>query len=392
MKYLVWILGLFAAAVALAAAAHNSAYVLLVFPPYRIELSFTLTIILLFGSFVLLYALVRMLLTAMQMPEDVRIFRQQRSKAKTRESLDEVLSAYFEGRYGAAEKAAAHAMAMGETSALHPIIAARAAHELHEYDKRDAYLNTAKGKSIGDSTMRLMTSTKFMLDQRNPDEALKALQELSDSGVKGHPGALSLELKAQQQAGNWDEVLRVLEQLEKRDSIDTTSAEQLRLQAWSGEIRQQQNLNDLVACLKYIPAEYKRRGKIAATAAQALIQYNGHSLAQQLLVDSLNAGWNSEMAVLYGDCGSGERVAQIEQAEKWLKQHTQDAGLLFALGKLCLQQKLWGKAQNYLEASISIKPSYGTYIELVKLAEHLGKPDDALKYSQKAIELARHNT
>lgn len=203
MKYLLWLIGLFAAAVALTAASHNPAYVLLVYPPYRIELSFTLFIVLLLLTFVSGYGLVRLILAAVSLPVQVRQFRLERAQAKARELLDEVLGAFFEGRYAAAEKAAARAMELGETSALHPIIAARSAHELREFKKRDAYLAAAEGKEIGDSTMRLMATTKFMLDQRDPRAALDALQELRDSGVKGHPGALSLELKAQQQAGNW---------------------------------------------------------------------------------------------------------------------------------------------------------------------------------------------
>jgi len=90
-------------------------------------------------------------------------------------------------------------MELGDTSALHPIIAARSAHELREYEKRDTYLAAAEGKSTGDSTMRLMATAKFMLDQRDPRAALHALQKLRDSGVKGHPGALSLELRR----NNW---------------------------------------------------------------------------------------------------------------------------------------------------------------------------------------------
>lgn len=389
MKYLVWVLGLFAAAVALAIASHNAAYVLLVYPPYRIELSFTLFIILLLIGFGLGYVLVRVILAAVNMPADVREFRQRHSKTKSRELLDEVLSAYFEGRYGAAERAAARAMELGETSALHPIIAARSAHELHEFEKRDAYLSSSEGKSIGDSTMRLMATTKFMLDQRNPREALKALQKLSESGVKGHVGALSLELKAQQQAGNWDEVLRVLDQLEKRESTDLASIEQMRQQAWLEKIRQQQDLAGLTACLKNMPGEYKQRSRIAATAAQALIQHDGYSLAKQLLTDSLNAQWDSELAILYGDCGADDLVVQIEQAEKWLNLHSQDAGLLLALGKLCLQQKLWGKAQNYLDASISLNPSYAAYTALGRLTERLGKSDAAFKYYQLAMTVGK---
>jgi HemY protein len=389
MKYLLWVLGLFAAAVALAVASHNAAYVLLVYPPYRIELSFTLFNILLLIGFGLGYVLVRVTLAAVNMPAEVREFRLRNTKTKSRELLDEVLSAYFEGRYGAAERAAARAMELGETSALHPIIAARSAHELHEFEKRDAYLSTSEGKSIGDSTMRLMATTKFMLDQRNPREALKALQKLSDSGVKGHVGALSLELKAQQQAGNWDEVLRVLDQLEKRESTDWPSIEPMRQQAWLEKIRQQQDLTGLTSCLKYMPVEYKLRGRIAAAAAQVLIQHDGHSLAKQLLADSLNAQWDSGLVILYGDCGTGDLVAQIEQAEKWLNQHSQDAGLLLALGKLCLQQKLWGKAQSYLDASISLKPSYAAYTALGRLTERLGKSDAAFKYYQSAMAVGK---
>lgn len=387
MKYLVWMLGLFAAAVALTIASHNPAYVLLVYPPYRIELSLTLFIVLLLLTFVFGYGLVRLIIATLQLPTYVRKFRLERAQAKARELLDEELGAFFEGRYAASEKAAARAMEFGDTSALHPIIAARSAHELREYKKRDAYLSAAEGKTIGDSTMRLMTTSKFLLDQRDPRGALDALQELRDSGVKGHLGAMSLELRAHQQAGNWDEVLNVLNKLEKRASIDATLAAQLRQRAWLEKIRQQEDLAGLTACLKNIPADFKQRSKIAATAARALIQHGGGSLAQQMLSDSLNAQWDSELVALYGDCQSSDVVAQIEQAEKWLIQNKQDAGLLLALGKLCLHQKLWGKAQSYLDASNSIAPSHAAYTALGKLAERLGKPDEAFKYYQQAMGL-----
>ncbi|MCK9202164.1 MAG: heme biosynthesis protein HemY [Gallionella sp.] len=392
MKYLLWILFLFGAAVALTTASHNPAYVLLVYPPYRIELSLMLFVVLLLVAFVFGYGLVRLLLAAVHLPAYVKKFRMERAQGKARELLDETLNAFFEGRYAAAEKAAARAMELGDTSALHPIIAARSAHELREYEKRDAYLSAAEEKSTGDSTMRLLATTKFMLDQHDPRAALHALQQLRASGVKSHIGALSLELKAQQQAGNWDEVLNVLDQLEKREAIDVTLAAQLRQQAWLEKIRQQEDLPGLTACLRHLPGELKRRSKVASAAARALISMGGCPLAQQLLADSLNAQWDSELVTLYGDCHYGERpdgdaIAQIEQAEKWLSQHKDDAGLLLALGKLCLQQGLWGKAQNYLDASISVSPSHAAYTALAQLAEKLGKPAEASNYYQRAMRL-----
>lgn len=387
MKYLIWILMLFAAAVALTTAAHNPAYVLLVYPPYRIELSFTLFIVLLLLTFAFGFALLSVLLAAMRLPAYVHKFRLERVQAKAHELLDEALCAYFEGRYAEAKKASAHAMELGEPSSLYPIIAARSAHELREYEQRDAYLSAVEDKSAGETTMRLMATAKFMLDQRDPHAALHALQELRESGVRDYSGALSLELKAQQQAKNWDEVLNLLAQLEKRQAIDNTVAVQLSQKAWLEKIRQQEDLAGLEHCLQTMPASYKWRSRIAATAAQAMIRFGDCPTAQKLLSDSLNAYWDSELVALYGDCPSGQAVAQIEQAEKWLNQHQDDAGLLLALGKLCLHQKLWGKAQSYLDASISLTPSHAAYDALAQLAERLGKPDDAFKYYQSAVAL-----
>lgn len=387
MKYLAWILGLFATAVLLTMASHNPSYVLLVYPPYRIELSLTLFVALLLLGFVSGYGLVRLLLGVWRLPAYVRKYRMERKRGKSRKLLDEELGAFFEGRYADAETAATRAMELGDTSTLHRIIAARSAHELREYKKRDAYLSADEGKSIGDISMRLLTTGKFLLEQRDPHGTLATLQQLRDSGVKGHLGALTLELKAHQQAGHWDDVLNLIYQLEKRDGIDETMASQLRQQAWQGKIRQQKDLNGLTLCLKNMPAEFKRRGRVVAVAARALNQHDGGSLAQQLLTGSLNSQWDSELVALYGDCVSGDALGQIEQAEKWLSLHKQDVGLLLALGKLCLQQKLWGKAQSYLDASNSVAPSHACYTALGQLAERLGKTDQASRYRQQAMAL-----
>lgn len=389
MKYLLWILGLFAAAVAFDIAAHNSAYVLFVYPPYRIELSLVLFVVLSLAAFAFSYGFVQLVITLVRLPDQVRNYRQKIAEARKTEVLERVLGAYFEGRYAEAEKAATHAMEAGGTSALYPIIAARSAHELREYKKRDAYLLAAENKTIGDSTMKLMAAGKFMLDQHDPRGALNALQELRETGVKDHVGAMSLELRAQQLAGNWDQVLRLLDQLEKRSSIDAVAAEQLRQQAWLEKIRQQTDLLGLTSCLKAVPADLKLGNKIAGVAAKALVGMGGASMAQKLVSDSLEAHWDSELAKLYGDCISGDALAQIEQAEKWLRQHNQDQGLLLALGKLCMHQNLWGKAQNYLDASISISPSEEAYTVLAQLAERLGQSDQAFEYYHKAMSVPK---
>lgn len=389
MKFLLWLLGLFALAVALTLAAHNPGYVLLVYPPYRLEMSLSLFIVGLLAMFVLGFLSVQLALAALRLPAYVRRFRAERAHAQGRAAMMEALGAFFEGRYAVAEKAAERAMELGENSGINPIIAARAAHELREFEKRDAYLAAAEGKTVGESTMRLMAATKFNLDQRQPQAALDTLKTLRETGVRGHVGALHLELKAQQQAGNWDGVLEVVSQLEKRKAIDSTYAEQMRQQAWLEKIRRQtQDIAALLAVWRSIPDEFKLRTKIATAAARAFIHLSDNKTAQQILSGSLEAQWDSDLVKLYGDCLAGEVTGQIQQAERWLKEHHDDAGLLLALGKLCLHQGLWGKAQNYLEASVSVAPSRAAYTLLGQLAEKLEKTKEASVYFDKAMKLA----
>lgn len=387
MRWLLWILGLFAAAVAVTLAARNSGYVQFVYPPYKVEMSLTLFVFALLAVFVLGYLLVRLVLATLRLPEYVRAFREERAASKGRTAMMEALTAYFEGRYAAAEKAAVRAIELGEKSGLNPIVAARAAHELREFDRRDAYLADAEHKTVGESTMRLMAKTEFLLDQKQPQSALNSLKELSDTGMHKHIGALSLELKAQQQARNWDAVLEVMAQLEKRNAIDKVVAAQMRQQAWLEKLHTQAtDAVSLRALWKSIPADFKRRSKIAAAAAEAFSRLGDCQGARQLLTESLNTQWDSELVALYGECHSDDNIAQIEQAERWLNQHTDDAGLLLALGKLCMHQGLWGKAQSYLDASLSLEPSRAANAALGQLAEKMGKHEQAIAHFQKATQ------
>lgn len=393
MRFLVWLLGLFSLAVALKLAAHNPGYLLLVYPPYRIEISLTLFLLSLLALFVLGYFAVRLALSTIRLPAYVRQFRIERAHDKGRSAMMEALNAFFEGRYAVAEKAAVRAMELGENSGLNPVVAARAAHELREFDRRDAHLETAKNKSADVSPMYLMAQAKFSLDQHQPQAALDSLKELRKNGTKGPVGALHLELKAQQQAQNWDAVLDLVDQLEKRRAMDKESTTQIRQKAWLEKISVPTlDTSALLAIWKNTPGEFKERPKIVAAAARALIHLGDCRSAQKILTDKLNVEWDSDLITLYGECLTGQAGDRIEQAERWLKQHPDDAGLLLVLGKLCLHQELWSKAQNYLDASNSITPSRAAYTALGHLSEKLQRPDEAFKYFQKAMALTQEQT
>jgi len=386
VRWVFWILGLFALAVALALALRlNTGYALLVWPPYRVELSLNLALLLLATGFAVVYLLLRFIFGALGLPAQVRDFRERRRREKARSMLLEALVAFFEGRYGRAEQAAASAMASGESPALGAVLAARAAHELRHYERRDGYLARAEELTPGNSALRIIAAASMLLDERRFQDALLALKALPER----HTAALRLELKAQQQARNWEQTLPLVDQLERRGVFDATQAGQLRRYAYAENLKRQAlDRRALEECWQKIPAREKRDAKVAAAAAQCYTALGGCAQANQIIEQALEAEWNADLVALYAECAGPDVVRQIERAENWLKTNPRDAVLLFVLGKLCTQQQLWGKAQSYLKASLSVEPTYSAHLALAQLQETLGNPDAALRHYRESLELA----
>ena len=66
-------------------------------------------------------------------------------------------------------------------------------------------------------------------------------------------------------------------------------------------------------------------------------------------------------------------------AEKWLKKHPNNPLLLRILGQLCLENKLWGKAQNYLQKSLELNPDSTTFKLMAHYFDAVGEADNALE-------------
>ena len=386
MKTLFYIIALFALAVGLVVAArYNDGYVLVVLPPYRVEVSLNLLFVLLAIAFVLLYSFVRLVTTAVETPARVRQYRLARRRESAHAALISALEAYFEGRYAKAERAAMHSVELGQHKRLSLVVAARAAHELRAPERRDAYLQQAAHDAPEEDALRLVTAADLLLQERRAQEALDVLEGLP----RKHTAALKLELKARQQTRRWDDVVAVVGELERRSVLDPEQAAKLRSNALAESLkRKAHDPRALDEAWKKIPDAQKRDTSIAAAVARCYIALGRGAEAQQIIEQSLEAAWDSELAGLYSEAAGREPVRQIERAESWLERHPNDAALLLALGKLCAKQALWGKAQSYIEASVAVERTVAGHVELARLQEKLGNADAARRQYREALDLA----
>ena len=119
-----------------------------------------------------------------------------------------------------------------------------------------------------------------------------------------------------------------------------------------------------------------------------LIKHGRHTLAEQIIKTRLDSAWNETLIQEYSRLKIANTEQRIKQAESWLAQHKESAGLLLTLGRLYKKQKLWGKAKNYLESSLSRKPLAATYAELAEIHEFLDENADAQRCVKKGLHIA----
>jgi len=398
MRALFWLLSLAALAIGVALLGRlTDGYVLWVMPPWRAEISLNLFVLLQLATLVLIYFLLRLLVNALRLPAAVTDFRARRERLRAERSATEALRQFWEGRYSQALKSAA--LAAGEkvgadgtagattnAGGVATLTALKAAHALRDPARIAVWQKRAEAlDGAGWRTARLMAEMRIALDARDWGAARAALDQFG-AKEKRQIAVLRLALRLAQGAGDWAELLRLARLLEKHGGLLPEQAQPLRLHAYQGRFDAlQDDPAQLLRFLDEMPAADRLDIRLARRAAAALAQAGRCAECARLIEDFLDARWESELLEHYAvSCRGSDVLGRIAQCEKWLHEHPQDAVLLLALGRLCMQQQLWGKAQSFLEAALAVAPGCAGHIELARLFDRLERTDEANRHYRAA--------
>ena len=395
LRLFFWFVALLAGAIGLAMVARfNPGNVVLFYPPYRVDLSLNLFLLLAAALFCLLYMTVRTFRNMMKMPAKVAAYRMRKRELEANKALRDGLKALFEGRFGHAEKSSQKASELPANAPLAALIGSRAAHSMGQRERRDQWLARLEQEGPFKSA-RLMTMIELLVDDHRADAALDAVRELNQSGVR-HIHALHWALKANQQARNWKEVLRLVKILDKRHALHPVLAVRLRELAYEDLLGDVTLDGDaLQKVWQSVAPEDKLRPFAALRAARAFNQRGMHEEAVKLLERVLSQQWDERLVRAYRESAAGEGTAvllsQIENCEAWLTQYPTDAELTLTLGVLCLRQKLWGKAQRYLEQALDDATDANkmreAHLKLAQMHESL-QQDERAAYHYRQCALA----
>ncbi|WP_454732112.1 MULTISPECIES: heme biosynthesis HemY N-terminal domain-containing protein [Cupriavidus] len=395
MRLLFWVAILFGGAVGLALFTQfNQSNVVLFYPPYRVELSLNLALALLLLAFFVVWTILTTVRHLSEMPGRAAAYRERSRMNRAQAALRESIENLFAGRFARAERTAREAQAWPEQAQTAALIGARAAHRMQEMERRDAWM--AQVTDPEREQARLVSMAELLVDARDAEGALETIAQLQSQGAR-QIHVQRIALRAHQHLKNWSEVLRLARSLEKRNAIHPVLA--LRLKQLACEALLEERRHDAEALQdlwRSLSADERRAARIAEPAARYFAVLGRQDEARKIVEDALKVNWDSRLVLRYAECAEpGHALPQIQQAEKWLAQHPVDADLYFALGMLCLGEKLWGKAQSSFERALRYADDESqrrlrvrAHLALGRLYEETERPEEAQKHYRESAMLA----
>jgi HemY protein len=393
MRSVLWLMGLFAVASAVALFAGNDpGTVTLFWPPHRVDVSLNLFLLAIALIFIALHLALRTLSAFFGIPQQARRWRLQQRERALQAALLDSLSHLIGGRFIRARKAAelvlsleasvahsAEPLAYSERlRALAHVLAAESAHALQDRTLRESHLREALEQAMGRDAQDLregvqLRAARWALDDRDATKSLEWL-DLMPQGASRRTLALRLRFKAARMAGKPLQALEMARLLTKHRAFSEAAgrsiARGLAIELLNGAhepVQLQRAWDSLDSGERSIP-------DVAMQAAQRLLDQGG---APELAREWLLPVWN-HMLEPADTLSATQRVRLVRLLESgfahqsavpdapWLSRieaaqmaNPRDAALHYLAGIVCMRLSLWGKAQQMLKQSLALQQDGG---------------------------------
>lgn len=429
MRGALWLVALFGVAVAIALFAGNNQGLVTVFwPPYRVDLSLNLVVLLLLATFVLGYSALRALAALFDLPRQAKRWRAQQKERAMHASLMDAQSYLRAGRFIRARKAAQAALNQEQSlstaggvklanaaqfRALSHLAAAESAHALQDRTARDEHLKQAledpsqRHAALGQETREgaQLRAARWALDDRDAPSALAWLDELP-MGVARRTLALRVKLKAARLAHRTTEALETARLLAKHRAFPGDAAQSIVRGLATELINGAYDTTQLLQVWNSLENSEREMPELAIEAAERMAALHGDA---GMARDWLLPLWE-RMVSAPGNPASGRGdylsiklvralelglesvdaswLARIESAQQ---QNPRDARLQYLAGMTCLKRQLWGRAQLLLAQAVTglqdLALHRNAWRALAQLAEQRGDEAAAAQAWKRAAQL-----
>lgn len=356
-------------------------YILLVYQPWMVQMPIWLAllgILVILGIFYLLITCVDQIqLLGFKFKNWLRFRRENQSYSKTQKGL----SAVIEGRWKKGESL----LLAGVSQTVDPLMnflgAAKAAQEQGAIERRDIYIQKAYAAAPSADLAIGLTQAELEIEQHQFAQAAAILNHLRAANPR-HPLVLKLLEKVYVHLGEWQNLINFLPSLRKAKTLNLQEIDLLEKNIYCEifHAASDKNLEEIHRIWNEIPHHAKKNPEVTCAYVKQLIRFPDTSKeVEDLIRKTLKQSWQPDLVNIYGTLPFTNLSRQLVIVGTWLKIYGQHPELLLVLGKLCVRIQLWGKAKDYFEKCIAIKPNLEASLEYGKLLEHLGESNEALQ-------------
>ena len=297
-----------------------------------------------------------------------------------------------EGRWASAQKHLHRAAEAERQPLLFYLGAARAANELGRSEESDNLLERALERQPQAELAIALTHAQLQMDRGDSDGALETLQAM----YSRHPHnaqVLRLLQRLYLERGDWSALIRLLPDLRKQKALPAAELARLEQRAWGQNLSlaatrgedSQAARQSLERAWQQLTSAQRQEPQLVLAYAEQLRQAGAQAESEEVLRATLKRQYESHLARLYGLVRGADSARQLQTAEAWLKDHPKDPSLLLTLGRLSLQNRLWGKARDYFESSLRLERNPETCAELARLLAGLGETDRSNQLFQEGL-------
>jgi len=392
MKLLISSLVVLIVGVVLALVAHDDpGYILINYHGWSIETSLVFLVVAVIVAFIVTYYLLRLLANSRALPRRLRRWHEQRRMIKARNSLNQGLLAYTEGRWDVAERLLLKNVAYSESPLLNYLTAAQAAHQLGAKQRRDRYLKQAQQHDVDNEDVVVsVKAAELLLEQQQYEQAQAILRRLHKK-IPGHSHVLRLLRRLYIEIGDWEHLIELIPRLKKRNLLTHDELGDDEIRGYMGLLEKagREGIDVVRNTWQRLPSSLMTREPLLAQYARHLIDAGVNNEAIPLLRKAIERDWSEILVDLFGQADGDKAYSpsQLAAAESWLKDHPDSAVLLLTLGRLAARNQMPSKARKYFEMSIAQSPHPVAYRELGQLLEQSGEQSEATACFQKSFAM-----
>ncbi len=369
-------------------AIEDPGYVLITRPPWSLEMSLSLFAFLLVLGAAILFLLIFLGIRAWLIPRKVSHWRLSKKSRKARDTLGQGLIRLTEGNWREAESQLASGAHYSETPLLNYLGAAYAAQQQGDNEKREQYLSEAHKISPESNFAISMTQARLQHIARQYEQELATLTELKKQKPH-HRDVLKQLIKVYVGLHDWTSLAGLIPELRKHRVLEESEIVDLELQLHRELLMPSLpsgSLEVLKRAWEAVPRALKKHPTLVAIYATQLIAQNQMDEARTVLSAAIERQWDNRLIALFGQVRSGNIAAQLEQAARWLEDHSTNAVLLLTLGRLASEIGQLEKARAYLDKAAGLEDNAEIYQEIGKILEKQGKLTQAVEYYRRGLD------